>query len=115
LRHLAACCRGRSGRGRCSLVGGTLRRWHRELVARRWTNPHRRSWSADDAVEVRELIVRLARENRGLGLPADRAGDPPRSPDRVDDEPGWPLGDPAGAQPGDAARPRGGPSEVPRP
>src|SRR4051812_8799491 len=38
----------------------TLLRWHRELVAHRWTYPHRRPGRPPTAAEVRELVVRLA-------------------------------------------------------
>jgi transposase InsO family protein len=50
---------------------GTLLRWHRELVARRWTCPstsHRRGVDLD----VVEIVLRLARGESPVGLPADR-------------------------------------------
>ncbi|MGW2939592.1 hypothetical protein ACWDA7_49775, partial [Streptomyces sp. NPDC001156] len=41
----------------------TLLRRHRELIADRWTYPHRRPGRPPISVETRELILRLAREN----------------------------------------------------
>ena len=45
----------------------TLLRWHRRVVACRWTHPHRRPGRPPVDVEVRQLILRLARENGHWG------------------------------------------------
>ena len=41
----------------------TLLRWHAQLVARRWTYPHRSPGRPRTAPAIRALVLRLAREN----------------------------------------------------
>jgi putative transposase len=45
----------------------TLLPWHRRLIARRWTYPHRRPGRPPLDKEVREMILRLAQENGNWG------------------------------------------------
>jgi putative transposase len=47
----------------------TLLRWHRELVRRKWAQPHRNPGRPPVDGRVRELVLRFARENPGWGYP----------------------------------------------
>jgi hypothetical protein len=57
-------------RSRCAVLRyhtGTLLRWHRHLVAKRWTYA-RRAWRPPLRREIRGLVVRFARDNPVVGL-----------------------------------------------
>src|SRR5213083_2292022 len=45
----------------------TLLRWHRNLIARRWTCSRRTPGRAPVTAELRELVLRLARDNPSWG------------------------------------------------
>src|SRR3989440_1331776 len=45
----------------------TLLRWHRQLIARRWTYPTRGPGRPPVTAELRELVLRLARDNPTWG------------------------------------------------
>jgi len=47
----------------------TLLRWHRELVRRKWAQPPRSPGRPPVNDRVRELVLRLARENPRWGYP----------------------------------------------
>jgi putative transposase len=42
---------------------GTILRWHRDLVTRRWAQPRRRAAGRSTAPELRRLVLRLGSEN----------------------------------------------------
>ena len=45
----------------------TILRWHRELVARKWTYARRRPGRPGVLTEIRDLVVRMASENPSWG------------------------------------------------
>ena len=57
----------RSSRGVLLVTPRTLLRWHRALVRRKWRQPAARRGRPPLPAEVRELVLRLARENSRWG------------------------------------------------
>jgi putative transposase len=55
------------------VTADTILRWHRRLVARKWTQAQRRGGRPALADHVIALILRLARENRAGVIGASRA------------------------------------------
>ena len=53
--------------GRCFVRPETLLRWHRDLVAKRWTYPHSRPGRPGIAKGTTALVLRLAKENPTWG------------------------------------------------
>lgn len=45
----------------------TVLRWHRELLARKWTYPHKRPGRPPVSAEIRQVVLRLAGENPSWG------------------------------------------------
>ena len=57
-----------AGRLHRIVTPGTILRWHRDLVTRRWTQPRRRrTGGRSTALELRRLVLRLASENSSWG------------------------------------------------
>src|SRR5919199_856235 len=88
----------------------TLLRWHRELVARRWTYPPTGRHRGCLPVEVVELVARMARANPA-GVCAHRGGVPEARGARVGDLGAYRRR--VGPRPAHRAGPRGG-GAVPR-
>jgi putative transposase len=50
-----------------SVTPATLQRWHRALVRRYWTRPHRRPGRPSTRAEIRRLILEMAKDNATWG------------------------------------------------
>ena len=86
-------------RGHRLVTPGTILRWHRHLVRKKWTYPNRPGRPPIDAA-IAALVERMARENPGLGLPQNpgRTAQTRPSRRRLDDPPdSVPPPDPTGA------------------
>jgi hypothetical protein len=97
-----ACHLPRSSLGVLLVTPRTLFRWHRALVRRKWGQPSGRRGRPPLSAEVRELVLRFARENPRWGPSADlrRAGQA-RPPGVADQHP--PSARPGAAGAGAAA------------
>src|SRR6266542_4309369 len=67
----AACHLPRSSRGFLLVTPRTLLRWHQAIVRRKWRQPAARVGRPPLSAEIRELVVRLAREKSAVGPSAD--------------------------------------------
>jgi hypothetical protein len=83
----------------------TLLRWHAQLVARRWTYPHRRPGRPPTAAPIRALPGRPAAGDRGSGGEPRRA--PVRRPVRLSTGPWYASREDreAGLRPGHGSKP----------
>jgi transposase len=57
----------RSSWSRFFVTPATLLSWHRRLIARRWTYPRRRPGLPSTRADIREVVLRLAREYPAWG------------------------------------------------
>src|SRR5207248_2334803 len=66
--RLAGCFHARAGQ-RFLVIPKTLLDWHRRLIAKRWTYPHRGPGRPRIDADLEALICRLAKENPRWGYP----------------------------------------------